>query len=92
MAFKLVSKNYKHSKPSFWVEDYTDAEKLIFEKMGFVETVYNVPKAFGIKNTLNFKGSGVFGLFTEAEYDKIAVQLFGAFKLTRLVIYEAKER
>jgi hypothetical protein len=72
---KLVSKNSTYSKPSFWVENYTEAEKQFFLGLGFTEKLSNVPIAFRGKNgdvgdTLVFQGSGVFGLFSSDEYDK----------------------
>jgi hypothetical protein len=73
---KLVSKNPDYSKPSFWVENYTEAEKQLFLGLGFTEKLSNVPIAFRGKNgdvngdTLEFKGSSMFGMFSSEEYDR----------------------
>jgi hypothetical protein len=36
MAFTLKSKNYKHTEPTFWVEDCNESERF-FMKLGFTK-------------------------------------------------------
>lgn len=89
---KFISKAPKGSHPTFWVEDYTEKEKLFFESIGFKERKLNVDpevaKAFRLKPTLEFTGSDIFTLWTKEEYNKILVAIGKEFNRKRITIYE----
>jgi len=72
---KLFSKNPKSKTPTFWVENYNEKEREVFLSLGFKERISNVPMAFREPDgrggdTLYFRGSGNFGMFSEDEYNK----------------------
>lgn len=78
---KLFSQNANSKQPTFWVENYNEKEKEVFLKLGFEEKLSKIPQAFRGKNdrggdTLQFKGSGFFGMFSEEEYNKIVETIF----------------
>jgi hypothetical protein len=63
----FISKQPGNEK-NFWVENYTAEEKAFFLGLGFTETDNShVPKAFGIRSTLQIRGTGPFGFWTEEE-------------------------
>lgn len=57
----------------FWVEKYNEKAKEFFLNLGFEEVQYS-----GLKPTFNleFKGSGIFGFWSDEEKEKI----FGALQ------------
>jgi hypothetical protein len=68
----LVAKQ-RHNPKQFWVEDYNDRDKSFFESLGFKEVPAKGPKVFGFKDTLEFKGSNVYGLWTKEESERICI-------------------
>ncbi len=65
---------------TFWIEDYTKADKEFFKVLGFTEKKPHVSamvaKAFKFKNTLHFQGKGPFGLWTQKEINKICFAIY----------------
>lgn len=94
---KLVSKNPDANEPSFQIENYSEAEKQFFLGLGFTEKISNVPIAFRGKNgdvggdTLNFMGSGIFGLFSSEEFETITHAIFEFTKLKHLQLHYPDE-
>jgi hypothetical protein len=68
---------------TFWVEDFTKEDKTFFKSLGFTEKKPHVSamvaKAFKMKPTLHFDGTGIFGLWTQAEIDKIALAIYDKY-------------
>jgi hypothetical protein len=87
MAFTLRSKNYKHTEPTFWVEDCNESERF-FMKLGFTEMKSNATKRVWGKDTLNFTGGGAF-VVVPFEFQTLK-QIIEKFKLKHLVIYEPR--
>lgn len=96
---KLYSKNTKATKPTFWVECYNEKEKEVFLELGFEEEISAIPEHVRDENgrggnTLHFKGSGMFGLFSEKEYDRIVQTIFDKLlppKRKKITIYQDYE-
>lgn len=90
----LITKNIKGKKPSFWVENYTEAEKQFFLGLGFTEKLSKIPLAFRGKNgdiggdTLEFQGSSIFGMFSSEEYDRFFDAITKFTKRKSLKLYE----
>jgi hypothetical protein len=95
---KLFSNNSKSKKPTFWVECYNEEEKKFFLALGFEEKISAIPDHVRDENgrggnTLHFKGSQIFGLFSEEEYDKIVHAIFKDLlpNRKRLTVYQNYE-
>jgi hypothetical protein len=84
---KLVSKVI-NPVTHFWVEDYNELEKEFFISLGFKEVQSNMPKSFGGKPTLQFKGSGMFGGMSKDEYSDIVWAMLDKFKGEELKVHE----
>jgi hypothetical protein len=66
----ILAAKQKYKVPFFWVEDYSQEDKEFLEGIGFVEHKSKVPNGFGT-DVMDFKGSGIFGLWTQEEADRI---------------------
>jgi hypothetical protein len=82
-----------YKKPSnnkvknFWVEDYSPTERKFFLSLGFTEkTCTENEKLFGIKETLNFKGTGEYNFWSEEEAKRIYTAVMKRFNLKRIVV------
>ena len=84
---KLVSKVI-NPVTHFWVEDYNKEEKEFFISLGFKEVESNIPKNFGGKPTLQFKGSGIFGGMSKDELTDIGSAMLDKFNYKDLKVYE----
>ena len=78
---KFVSKAPRTN--TFWVEDFTKDDEKFFMGLGFSKTRPHisemVAKAFKIKPILHFMGSDIFGLWNQAELNKIVYAIYDKY-------------
>lgn len=79
---KLVSKQIK-VVTNFWVEDYNEKEKEFFLSLGFNERIVMM---FEPKGYLEFKGSGVFGFWSDIELKRICDAVKAYFNLKQIKV------
>lgn len=63
-------KKGKNKTKNFWVEDYTETDKKFLESLGFVEDKREF-NGHIIMQSMNFRGSRSFGLWSDEEADRI---------------------
>lgn len=63
-------KKGKNKTKNFWVEEYTEKDKRFLESLGFVEDKREFNGQI-IMRSMYFRGSGLFGWWSNEEADKI---------------------
>lgn len=83
------AKKGKNKSKTFWVEDYNLTEMDFFLNLGFKETkIKGIQKDFGIKNTLDFDGSAMFGAMSQNEWKTITDAVKEYFNIDKFKVYE----
>jgi hypothetical protein len=61
----IFLKKSKDKAKNFWVEDYTETDKVFLESIGFKETKRTIFEK--IEKSMHFRGSMVFGIWSKDE-------------------------